>query len=74
MPRTVVDVTFKGEASRALSERIDCIAAIVGRGVTHLHVVAGDSSALYGILHQIDALGLELIGVREIDEGSPRLG
>ncbi len=66
MSEHVVEVTFKGEADTALSDAFDCLEVIVDRGVTHLRVVAGDGPALFGILGQIDALGLELVSVREL--------
>ncbi len=69
----MVEVSFKGEASSALAEQFDCNAVLVDRGVTRLHVV-GDSAIVLGILAQIDALGLELIAIRELDDGSPTPG
>jgi hypothetical protein len=69
----MVEVSFKGEASSALAEQFDCDVLLVDRGVTRLHV-AGDAAIVLGILAQIDALGLELIAVRELDDGSPTLG
>jgi hypothetical protein len=62
----VVEVTFKGEADSALSEMFDCLDVTVDRGTTHLRVAPGDAAALHGILGQLDALGLELISVREL--------
>jgi hypothetical protein len=69
----VVEVSFKGEAVGALAEQFDCLAVIVGRGVTHLQI-AGDAAFVLGILAQVDALGLELISVRQLGDGSPSLG
>jgi hypothetical protein len=67
MDEHVVEVSFTGEASDALAEEFDCLAVTVDPGVTRLRIVGGDPAALHGILDQIDALGLDLISVRELD-------
>ena len=40
----------------------------VANGVSRLRVTCPDPSVLHGILHRIDAYGLELLDVRPIDE------
>jgi len=64
----MVEISFKGEANQALAEMFDCDALTVERGATHLRLTTTDPAVLYGIIHQIDALGLELLGVRELDD------
>lgn len=66
MVERIVEISFKGEANDALAAMFDCRVVLVDRGVTYVHVIAGDRSALHGILAQIDELGLELIGVRDL--------
>ena len=72
MREQVVEISFKGEASAALAEQFDCLAVIAGRGVTRLRV-PGDAAIVLGVLAQIDALGLELIAVSQLKDGSPSL-
>jgi hypothetical protein len=67
MTTRVVEVSFKGEASGALLEEFDCLAIATDRGVTRLRVM-NDAAVVHGILEQISGLGLELIGLREVDD------
>ena len=69
MQSNAVEISFKGRASGALADEFDCLEVIVGRGVTHLHVL-NDAAIVHGILAQISALGLELIAVRELGDQS----
>jgi hypothetical protein len=62
----VVSVT--GEMSEALREQFDDVDVTVEHGVSRLRVNCPDSAVLHGVLNRIDALGLELIDVRTIDE------
>jgi hypothetical protein len=62
----VISVT--GEMTEALREQFDDVDVTVEHGVSRLRVMCPDSSVLHGLLNRIDALGLELIDVRPIDE------
>jgi hypothetical protein len=66
--REVFVVSVTGEMSAALREQFDDVDVTVEHGVSRLRVVCPDSSVLHGLLNRIDALGLELIDVRPIDE------
>ena len=39
--------------------------------MTRLRLVSADPSALHGLLNRIAALGLELLDVHKVEEGSP---
>ena len=71
MSREVFVISVTGEMDAALREQFDDVDVTVERGVSRLRVVCPDSSVLHGVLHRIDALGLELIDVRPIDEMPP---
>jgi hypothetical protein len=66
--RQVFIVSVTGEMSAALREQFDDVDVTVEHGVSRLRVMCPDSSVLHGVLNRIDALGLELIDVRPIDE------
>ena len=68
MTRQIFLITVTGEMDEALREQFDDVAVSVGHGVSRLRVVCPDTSVLHGVLHRIDALGLELLDVRPIDE------
>jgi hypothetical protein len=56
-------VTVAGEMSEDLRQEFDDLDLTVGHSVTRIRVVGGDPSVLHGVLHRIEALGLELLGV-----------
>ena len=68
MTRAVFVISVTGEMDEALREQFDDVDVIVDHGVSRMRVVCPDSSVLHGVLNRIDALGLELIDVRSIDE------
>jgi hypothetical protein len=71
MSRRSVVITVSGEIDNRLQqefEAFDEVEIAVGHGMTRLRAVGGDASALHGILHRIDALGLELLDVHQVDE------
>ena len=68
MSREVFVVSVTGEMSAAVREQFDDFDVTVEHGVSRLRVTCPDSSVLHGVLNRIDALGLELIDVRPIDE------
>ena len=69
--RQDVVITVKGEMDEPLRGEFEDVDLSVDHGVTRLRVVAADSSLLHGVLHRIDALGLELLDVHHVDPGSP---
>jgi hypothetical protein len=71
MTREVFVISVTGEMDEVLREQFDDVEVMVDHGVSRLLVMCPDSSVLHGVLHRIDALGLELIDVRPIDQLPP---
>ena len=71
MSRQVFVITVTGEMDERLREEFDDVEITIEHGVTRLHVISVDPSVLHGVLNRIDALGLELLDVHQIDDGSP---
>ena len=63
-PAPCVLVTVAGEMSAALGAEFDDLEVTVGHGVSRIRVVGGDPSRLHGVIHRVEALGLELLDVR----------
>ncbi len=72
MGRQVFVITVMGEMDELLREEFEDIEITIEHGVTRLRVVSVDPSVLHGILNRIDRLGLELLDVHQVDQGSPR--
>jgi hypothetical protein len=68
MSRRVFVVTVTGEMGPALRAEFDDVDVAVEHGVSRVLVVCPDPSVLHGVLRRLDALDLELIDVRPIDE------
>jgi hypothetical protein len=66
--RRVYVITVTGEMDELLRDQFDDVDLTVGHGVSRLRVSCPDPSVLHGVLHHLDALGLELLDVRTIDE------
>ncbi len=64
----VYQITVIGEMDETLREGFDDVEVTVANGVSRLRVTCPDPSVLHGILHRIDAYGLELLDVRPIGE------
>jgi len=71
MSRRVYVVTVTGELDAALQAQFDDVEMTCNRGVSRLRVVSADPSVLHGLLNRVDALGLQLIDVRPLDEMPP---
>ena len=71
MRRRVFVITVTGELDEVLREQFDDVEVSVEHGVSRMRVICPDSSVLHGLLHRVDALGLELIDVRPFDEVPP---
>ncbi len=61
-PRAVV-ITVAGEIDDRLRDEFEDVHVHVDHGVTRIRVGTPDSSVVHGVLHRIDALGLELLDV-----------
>ena len=57
-------ITVAGEMDEMLRDEFDEFDIEAAHGVTQIRLVGGDPSALHGVLHRLEALGLELLGVR----------
>ena len=72
MSRQVFVITVTGEMDERLRKEFEDLEIAIEHGVTRLRVVSVDPSVLHGVLNRIDLLGLELLDVHQVDEGSPR--
>ena len=68
MTRAVFMITVTGEMDEALRDQFDDVEMTIGNGVSRLRVVSSDAAVLHGLLHRLEAVGLELLDVRSIDE------
>ena len=71
MSRQVFVITVTGEMDQSLRDEFADVGITVDHGVTRLRLVSADPSALHGLLNRIAALGLELLDVHQVEEGSP---
>ena len=62
------EIRVKGRLSDSLAAAFEGMRASVEPVETVLHGPVQDQAALYGLLHQIQALGLELVEVRRLPE------
>ena len=62
------EIRVKGRLSDSLAAAFEGMRASVEPVETVLHGPVQDQAALYGLLHQIQALGLELVVVRRLPE------
>lgn len=69
------EIRVRGRLGPTLLEAFPSLAAQPSEGETVLAGGLPDQSALYGLLRQLEALGLELVEVRRSDRvpGSPEL-
>ena len=67
MSHRVYVITVAGEMDEVLREQFDDVEVSVEHGVTRMRVLSPDPSVLHGLLHRLDALGLELLDVRPLD-------
>ncbi len=56
-------ITVAGELDDELRMEFEGFDLVVAHGVTQIRVAAPDRAVLHGVLHRIEALGLELLGV-----------
>lgn len=62
----VYEVSVRGELAGATLSAFPELSAATRGGVTVLSGCLTDQAALYGVLGQIESLGLELLGVRRV--------
>ena len=62
------EIRVKGRLSDSLAAAFEGMRASVEPVETVLHGPVQDQADLYGLLHQIQALGLELVEVRRLPE------
>ena len=69
------EIRVKGRLSDSLAAAFEGMRASVEPVETVLHGPVQDQAALYGLLHQIQALGLELVEIRRLPDppGDPEI-
>ena len=71
MSRQVFVITVTGELDQSFRDEFADVDITVDHSVTRLRLVSTDPAALHGLLNRIAVLGLELLDVHQVDEGSP---
>lgn len=66
MTSAVFVITVTGEMDASLRDQFDDVEMTIGHGVSRLRVLSADAAVLHGLLHRLEALGLELLEVRPI--------
>jgi hypothetical protein len=56
-------ITFLGQASRALRAEFDGYQVTIGPGTTTLHAELPDQGALTGLMQRLSGLGLDVIDI-----------
>jgi hypothetical protein len=64
-------ITVTGELDQPLRDEFADVDITVDHSVTRLRLVGTDPSALHGLLNRVAVLGLELLDVHQVEEGSP---
>jgi hypothetical protein len=70
VPDTRYEIRIRGRVSAAVLETFDAMQSDVEPVDTILHGPVRDQAELHGLLHRLQSLGLELIEVRRLPEGS----
>ena len=73
MPDTRYEIRIRGRVSAAVLETFDPMESDVEPVETILHGPVRDQAELHGLLRRLESLGLELIEVRRLPEGSKGL-
>jgi hypothetical protein len=66
---TRYEIRVRGRLSDAVLETFDGLESEVERVETILHGPVRDQAELHGLLHRLQALGLELVEVRRLPNG-----
>ncbi|HEY3867671.1 MAG TPA: hypothetical protein VGM10_04955 [Actinocrinis sp.] len=69
---SVYAIRIRGRLGATALSAFPAMAAELTGGETVLTGLLEDQSALFGVLGQIEALGLELLELRRIEPGAPR--
>jgi hypothetical protein len=70
---TRYEIRIRGRVSAAVLETFDAMESDVEPVETILHGPVRDQAELHGLLRRLESLGLELIEVRRLPEGSKGL-
>lgn len=68
MPETLYEIRIRGRVSQTVLDTFDQMDSSAERVETILHGPVRDQAELHGLLHRIQALGLELVEVRRLPE------
>ena len=73
MPETRYEIRIRGRVSAAVLDTFDAMQNEVEPVETILHGPVRDQAELHGLLRRLQSLGLELIELRRLPEGSQDL-
>jgi hypothetical protein len=68
VPETLYEIRIRGRVSQTVLDTFDQMDSSAERVETILHGPVRDQAELHGLLHRIQALGLELVEVRRLPE------
>ena len=68
MPETLYEIRIRGRVSQTVLDTFEQMESSAERVETILHGPVRDQAELHGLLHRIQALGLELVEVRRLPE------
>lgn len=68
MPETLYEIRIRGRVSQTVLDTFDHMDSSAERVETILHGPVRDQAELHGLLHRIQALGLEIVEVRRLPE------
>jgi hypothetical protein len=68
VPETLYEIRIRGRVSQTVLDTFDQMESSAERVETILHGPVRDQAELHGLLHRIQALGLELVEVRRLPE------
>jgi len=69
VPEALYEIRIRGRVSQTLLATFDHMESTVEPVETILHGPVRDQAELHGLLHRVQALGLELVEVRRLPEG-----
>jgi hypothetical protein len=68
VPETLYEIRIRGRVSQTVLDTFEQMESSAERVETILHGPVRDQAELHGLLHRIQALGLELVEVRRLPE------
>jgi hypothetical protein len=69
VPEAHYEIRIRGRVSQTVLATFDHMESTVEQVETILHGPVRDQAELHGLLHRVQALGLELVEVRRLPEG-----